>query len=71
MFRNIFRGIGRGLGLGRRGGQGRGMMQGNKPGSGPVGYCICPSCKTRVPHQRGCPCYTVECPNCGNKMIKE
>ncbi len=57
--------IGRGRGMG--GGRGRG----NRPGSGPGGNCVCPSCGHKVPHQVGTPCYTVECPKCGTKMIKE
>ncbi len=38
---------------------------------GPGGNCICPKCKTRVPHQRGTPCYSITCPNCGTSMIRE
>ena len=60
-------GIGRGLG---RGG-GRGRMGGNRPGAGPTGSCVCPSCGTKVPHQAGVPCYDASCPKCGAKMIRE
>ncbi len=63
------RGQGRGQGMGRGGG--RGMGQGNKPGSGPGGNCVCPSCGYRQPHQVGAPCYTLTCPRCGAKLIKE
>ncbi len=54
-----------------RGQDGRGgRMGGTQPGTGPGGDCICPSCGTRVPHQRGTPCYSLDCPKCKVKMIK-
>jgi hypothetical protein len=61
-------GTGRGIG---RGGGGRGRMGGNRPGAGPVGNCVCPSCGARIPHKRGIPCYSVSCPKCGSKMVRE
>jgi hypothetical protein len=54
----------------RRRGGGRGLGGGNKPGSGPGGFCVCPSCGKRVPHQRGIPCTSQTCPECGATMIK-
>ena len=62
-------GTGRGRGLGRGMGGG-GRARGNRPGSGPAGECVCPSCNARVPHQAGVPCYSVSCPRCGVKMVK-
>ncbi|MGD9347544.1 MAG: hypothetical protein PVH84_16885 [Candidatus Aminicenantes bacterium] len=53
-------------GQGRGGGQGR---MGGK-GYGPGGDCICPSCGTRVPHQRGKPCNQRKCPKCGATMTR-
>ena len=44
-------GTGRGMGFGR----GRRRMEGNSTGAGPGGYCICPECGTKTPHQRGTP----------------
>ena len=55
---------GGGRGQGRGGGRGR--MGGR--GLGPSGYCVCPSCGTKVPHRRGIPCYQTTCPRCGAKM---
>jgi len=54
-------------------GPGRGAGRGRQPGGyglGPGGDCICPSCNTKAPHQRGVPCYQIECPKCGAKMIR-
>jgi len=62
-------GPGTGRGLGR--GAGRDRMGGNRPGAGPNGNCVCPSCGTKIAHQAGVPCYDVTCPKCGAKMIRE
>ncbi len=61
-------GTGRGMG---RGGGGRGRMGGNRPGAGPGGSCVCPSCGAKVVHKQGEPCYTISCPQCGAKMMRE
>lgn len=52
-------------------GQGPGRMDGTKAGAGPGGYCICPNCGHRAPHERGKPCYEVVCPKCGTRMVRE
>jgi len=57
---------GGGRGQGQGGGRGR---QGGR-GMGPGGYCVCPSCGTKAPHQRGIPCYQRTCPKCGAKMTR-
>ena len=59
------------MGRGRGQGFGRGQMGGSKPGSGPGGYCVCPECGAKTPHQVGVPCYSIACSHCGAKMIKE
>jgi len=46
-------------------------MGGNRPGAGADGNCVCPNCGTKVPHQRGVPCYSLACPQCGAKMVRE
>jgi hypothetical protein len=52
-------------------GKGMGMGKGrNRPGSGPGGYCVCPNCGQKEIHQRGVPCYSILCPECGVKMVK-
>ncbi len=33
-------------------------------GRGPDGYCVCPKCGYKIPHERGVPCSTLQCPNC-------
>ncbi len=61
-------GPGRGRGRGRGGGRGR--MGGNRPGAGPAGECVCSSCGAKVSHQAGVPCYSVNCPKCGSRMVR-
>jgi predicted Fe-Mo cluster-binding NifX family protein len=34
-------------------------------GLGPGGFCQCPACGARVPHEQGIPCVQVRCPRCG------
>jgi len=54
------------------GGQGgRGRMGGTRSGAGPGGECVCPKCKTTVSHGAGQPCYQMNCPKCGTKMIRK
>ena len=68
---------GGGSGTGKRGGgkfwggTGQGKMGGTRPGAGPQGYCVCPSCGARVPHQAGAMCSDLSCPNCGARMVRE
>jgi predicted Fe-Mo cluster-binding NifX family protein len=64
---------GMGQGGGRRqgqGGQGAGRM-GGPFAAGPSGYCICPQCGQKEPHERAVPCLTRKCPKCGAKMTRE
>jgi len=53
-----------------RGGTGQGRMSGNRPGAGPSGNCVCPDCGTTLQHQAGTPCYNLNCPKCGKKMVR-
>jgi len=53
-----------------RSGAGYGRKGGNRPGAGPGGECLCPTCGARIPHKRGIPCYNVNCPKCGGKMAR-
>ncbi|MBL7184367.1 MAG: hypothetical protein ISS50_07960 [Anaerolineae bacterium] len=72
MFKRLFgRGSGRGGGRGLGRGGGRGRMGGTKAGAGPDGYCICPNCGHKAPHQVGVPCYQMSCPKCGTNMVRE
>ena len=64
------RGGGRGGGGGQGSGGGQGRMGGNRPGAGPLGFCICPSCGEKATHQTATPCYNIACPKCGAKMIR-
>jgi len=64
--------LGQGPGTGRRMGRGggRGRMGGNQPGAGPSGICVCPNCNLSAPHKVGVPCYGMNCPKCGAKMVR-
>ena len=61
-------GPGTGRGLGKGGGRGRQL---GGFGLGPSGFCICPKCSKKVPHERGTPCYDYQCPDCGTRMTRE
>lgn len=64
------RGQGTGTGKGTgRGGSGQG--RGGGFAAGPGGYCVCPDCGERAPHQLGSPCYEQKCPKCGTAMTRE
>lgn len=63
------RGGGRGGGgRGGGGGGGGGGMGGGGCGQG--GECVCPACGHRLPHERGVPCVTRQCPKCGAAMTR-
>lgn len=50
---------------------GRGRNDGDKPGSGPGGNCVCPSCGYKTAHTTGEPCNKLTCIKCGARMTKE
>jgi predicted RNA-binding Zn-ribbon protein involved in translation (DUF1610 family) len=35
------------------------------------GNCVCPNCGKKIMHDPGVPCYSISCPQCGTKMIRE
>lgn len=51
------------------GGQGRGQGGGQRAGAQDL--CRCPACGASVPHERGIPCFQVNCPQCGKPMVRE
>jgi len=51
-------------------GRGRYLI-GDKPGSGPGGRCVCPSCGYVSSHSRLDPCNQKKCPKCGARMTRE
>ena len=56
-----------------RGQPGRGLgrnPQGDKPGSGPAGNCVCPSCGYTILHARAGPCNQKKCPKCGAMLTR-
>ncbi len=71
------RGAGQGQGRGGRGGQGAGGMGGERGQGtgigrmGDGGFCLCPKCGHRAPHNAGSPCLKERCPSCGSAMVRE
>jgi len=54
--------LGRGFGWQRRS-RFKGEIE-EAVGQGPGGDCVCSKCGYKIPHQRGVPCSTLQCPNC-------
>lgn len=69
--KNFGRGKGSDLGRGSGRSGGRGRMGGTRPGAGPGGLCVCPSCGHKVAHSVGTPCYSIKCPKCGTNMVRQ
>lgn len=38
---------------------------------GAAGFCICPKCGRRTPHQPGVPCMQERCAACGVALVRE
>ena len=49
--------------------QERGAFSGQGMGAG--GFCVCPKCGYRKPHQAGVRCMDERCPQCGSVMVRE
>jgi MinD superfamily P-loop ATPase len=64
-------GAGGGAGAGRGAGQGGGRGRMGGFGLGMGGNCLCPACGYKQPHQRGVPCNSIKCPQCGQIMTRE
>lgn len=64
-------GRGQGRGIGRGQGQGQGLGRQGGLGLGIGGFCVCPGCGKRVPHERGMPCTQRQCPDCKIALTRE
>lgn len=71
---------GRGAGRGPGGGAGSGACRAAGAGTGGSGpgksagtsdFCVCQVCGAKAPHERGIPCFQVNCPECGKPMVRE
>lgn len=69
--KGLFRAQGQGGGGGAGGGSGGGGGRGGGFRQGPGGFCLCPACGHKLPHQQGVPCIEVKCPQCGAVMTRE
>jgi len=54
------------FGFGRNGGKGDGLSR--RQPTHICKNCICPDCKTVIPHKSGIPCFQTTCLNCGKFM---
>jgi len=63
-------GSGRGQGGGGMGAGGGGGGQGGG-GMGAGGWCVCPKCGKRTPHQPGVGCLKERCTECGVALVRE
>lgn len=62
--------LGRSFGW-QRLGQMKNRERKDRKGLGPDGYCVCPQCNYRIPHQQGISCSSLRCPNCGTNLKRE
>ncbi len=47
------------------------MKKVNWQGMGAAGFCICPKCGHKKPHEASIPCREEKCPKCGKRLIRE
>lgn len=45
--------------------------RGGRSSAGPGDFCICVGCGEKIPHPRGVPCNSLNCPKCGSRAVRE
>lgn len=61
--------FGQGFGWQKRGKYRNQDQEADAPGPG--GYCVCTKCGYKITHQRGVPCFKMQCPNCKINLKRE
>jgi predicted Fe-Mo cluster-binding NifX family protein len=54
----------------KAGGRCRENASGPGTRTGAANFCVCPACGTKTPHERGIPCTQVNCPQCGQPLVR-
>ena len=51
--------------------QNKGNSRGGRGLNKPESDCVCVKCGTKIVHQRGITCRSLDCPKCGTQLVRE